>query len=387
MAQSLRDAGHSITMITGMPHYPEWRVHEHYRGEWRREEVLEGVKVRRFRGYVPTHQAASTRGLYEVSFLINAALMTIRPRPDVFIGIVPALSGGWLARLHAMRSRTPFGLVFADLMGKAAEQSGVPGANSVSGAVRKLELGLARSADGVGIIADGFRDYLLGAGVEGRRIHRIVNRNRASTHLLRQPRDEVRRRMGWRDEELIVLHSGNMGYKQALDNVVRAAGLGGRRRQVRFVLIGDGNQRIELKKLAKRLQAPSIDFLSLVPTEDFDSILSAADILLVNQRGSVMDMSLPGKLTNYFAAGVPVLAAVASTSETANEVRRSGAGLIVSPDQPEALLTGVERLADDRQLYSRLAMAGPAYVSGYLDVARTSNVNRFVDFLLESRSH
>ena len=385
MAHSLRDAGHSVTVMTGMPHYPEWRVHEPYRGHLRRNELLDGVQVRRFRNYVPAHQTALTRGLYEATFLMNAAVTAIHPRPDLVIGVIPALTGGWLARFHARRFGARFGLVFSDLTGKAAEQSGLPGGTSVARAVRRLELGLARSAAGIGIIADGFRDYLVAGGVDDDRIHRIVNRNRASTQSPKEPRNEVRRRMGWSDEDFVVLHAGNMGYKQALDNVLRAAALSARRRRLRFVLIGDGNQRAPLQRLARQLDVSNLEFLPLVPSADFDSLLAAADLLLVNQRGSVTDMSLPGKVTAYFAAGVPVIAAVAPESETAKEVERSGAGLVVSPDHPEALVAGIERLADDRGIYLQLAQAGAVYMHKYLASASTSNITNFVDLLLGSR--
>jgi glycosyltransferase involved in cell wall biosynthesis len=385
MAHSLRDAGHNIVVMTGMPHYPEWRVHEPYRGHQRRTELLDGVQVKRFGHYVPAHnQSALKRGLYEATFLMNAAAVTIRPRPDLFVGIIPALSDGWLARFHAWRSGVRFGLVFADLMGKAAQQSGMPGGTSVAGTVRKFEIGLARTAAGVGIIAEGFRDYFIDGGVQTDRIHRIVFRDRAPNDMPTESRADVRRSMGWGDDDFIVLHSGNMGYKQALDNVLRAAALANHRRNLRFVLIGGGNQRVELENLARRLSLQNVGFLSLVPTGKFDAVLAAADLLLINQRGSVTDMSLPGKLTPYFTSGVPVLAAVASQSEAAKAVVRSGAGLVVSPDRPESLVAGIERLADDREFYVQLAGAGPAYVRNYLDAARSSDIIRFTDLLLGS---
>ncbi len=55
-------------------------------------------------------------------------------------------------------------------------------------------------------------------------------------------------------------------------------------------------------------------------------MLEAADALIVNQRASVTDMALPSKLTAYFAAGRPVIGAVAPDSETAAELRRAQAG-------------------------------------------------------------
>ena len=64
--------------------------------------------------------------------------------------------------------------------------------------------------------------------------------------------------------------------------------------------------------------------------------MQASDVLLVNQRASVTNMSLPSKLTSYFASGRPVIAAVSADSETAWEIEASGAGLVVPPADPPA---------------------------------------------------
>ena len=90
MARSLRDAGHDVTVMTGMPHYPEWQVREPYRGRMRGEELVDGVRVMRFSHYVPRHQSAISRGLYEASFFANGAATTIRPRPNLLIGTIPS---------------------------------------------------------------------------------------------------------------------------------------------------------------------------------------------------------------------------------------------------------------------------------------------------------
>lgn len=51
----------------------------------------------------------------------------------------------------------------------------------------------------------------------------------------------------------------------------------------------------------------------------------------MNERASAVDMSLPSKLTSYFSAGAPIVAAVPASGGTAAEVRRSGAGVVVPP--------------------------------------------------------
>ena len=72
-------------------------------------------------------------------------------------------------------------------------------------------------------------------------------------------------------------------------------------------------------------------------------MLAAADVLLVNQRATVGDMSLASKLTSYFMAARPVIGAVAERSETARELARADAGELVSPENPQALADAIER--------------------------------------------
>jgi colanic acid biosynthesis glycosyl transferase WcaI len=55
----------------------------------------------------------------------------------------------------------------------------------------------------------------------------------------------------------------------------------------------------------------------------------------------VTDMSLPSKLTSYFAAGRPVIAAASAESETAREINAAGAGSVVAPDDPAGLRNAI----------------------------------------------
>jgi glycosyltransferase involved in cell wall biosynthesis len=153
-----------------------------------------------------------------------------------------------------------------------------------------------------------------------------------------------------------------MGLKQGLDQVVGAARLSiGSSRPVLFVLMGDGSQRSLLQAQAAGI--PNISFVGLQPIETYADVLAAADVLLVSERASVVDMSLPSKLAAYFAAGRPVVAAVSPIGATATEVIRSGGGLVVSAGDPVALLSTLEQLRCDPSLEARLGASGRAYAN------------------------
>ncbi len=382
VAEHLSRRGARTTALTGMPHYPAWRILDDYRGRVRMRERLAGVDVRRFRTFIPYRQTAFQRSLYEATF--GAQILAARGlgSPDAVIGIIPALAGGIGAAFHAARSDAALGLIIQDLSGPAASQSGMPGGRSgVAALAAQLEGWVLRRADRVAVVSEGFVPYLTKAGVPRKRIDRLPNWSRLPSPT-RTPH-AARRELGWPLHDPIVLHAGNMGLKQGLGHVIaaaRAAAAGGFRG--RFVLMGEGSQRLSLEKQATDLD--NVTFAEPRYGPAYANALTAADVLLVNERATVMDMSLPSKLTSYFIAGRPVLAAVQPGGVTAAEVERSGGGIVVPAEDPQALLAALDQLISNLELYERLARNGRTYARQHLTGdAGLARAERFVADLLE----
>ncbi len=361
LAESLTQRGWKVSVVTGIPHYPYWRAQ---RAPARAPD--ENVRVRHCRHYVPARQSAARRASYELSWVASALTEALRPRGvDLVLGIVPSLGGAVLAAAAATSHRVPFGLLFQDVLGRAAAQSGVTGSARIAGSVRRVELAFARRARRVAVVAEGFRSYFVNGGVEPSRVLRV--RNPTLLEPARDDRDQVRAHLGWRPDEFVVLHSGSMGYKQGLENVARAAELARHDPTLRFVLQGDGNRRGELELTARRLALSNLTFAPLASAEEYPAILAAADVLLVNQSASVRNMSLPSKLGSYMAAGVPVIAAVSADDEVAAEIESSAAGVVVAPDDPRGLLAAIADLRTDSERAAKLGAAGKAYATRFLD--------------------
>jgi glycosyltransferase involved in cell wall biosynthesis len=384
LAEHLASSGWGVTVVTGMPHYPQWRVPEEYRGSWRSREARKGVDLRRFRHYVPSQQSAPGRVLYEISFLFQAVSATGLRRPDIVVGVVPSLSGGLVAALQASRYKVPFGLVLQDLIGQAAAQSGMPGGVLAARPAQWLETWVLRRAAGVAVVADSFRPHLAGAGVAADRIVDLPN----WTHLPAPTGSagHMRAVFGWNPDQTVVLHAGNMGFKQHLENLVATARLAADAGlPLHFVLLGDGSERRRLEDLASGL--PNLEFLDLQPTETFLDVLAAADILALNERPTVLDMSLPSKITSYFRAGRPLVAAVHPDGATARALTGCGGALVTPPDDPPALLAALCRLKEDEALRHELVTRGAAYASANFDRATClARAERFVSALADSSS-
>ena len=363
IAEHLQGRGNHVSVKAGMPYYPQWEIAREYRRSVRRTDSHNGVTIDRRRQYVPASQSALKRLGFEGSFFVNAALSRIPQRPDVVVGVIPALADGVLALATARRYRVPMVLIVQDLMGSAAEQSGMRGGARVAAATGRLESWICRQAAEIGVVATGFRDRLVSGGVPEDRIH--LTRNWTHIGEPSVDRDTIRAQFDLPRDRFIALHAGNMGLKQGLDHLIDAARVAQTAApDLLFVLMGDGNQRDHLQRLAADL----INVRFLPPQDEhlFPSILAASDALLVNQLASVTDMSLPSKLTSYFSVGRPVVASVAAGSETAKVVTESGGGVVVDPTNAAEYVAALCQLAGDPDRSARLGCHGQDYAHQHL---------------------
>lgn len=372
-ADLLHAAGHDVLVITSRPHYPEWRARDS-------DDTHLPYRVCRRRHYIPTRPTGLRRMAFELSFgAVAWRALREAGAVDLALAVSPSLVGAAAAACFASAGGIPFGLIVQDVVSAATEQGATGRALGLPAAL--LERYTVRQADLVGVVSEAFIPRLLTLGARADRV-RLV-RNWPLSDRPFPPRDEARARSGFAADELVCVHAGNLGAKQGLDTVVEAAALADRRGiPVRFVLIGDGNQRERLQRRARGISR--IEFRPILPEEQLFDALAGADALLLNQRASVTDMALPSKLTTYVRSGTPIVAAVAGESAAARELVPYGAALVIPPEQPDALLDAVLRVARDSALRASLLEGARAYREAAL--ARPALEAAFMSFVAECAS-
>ncbi|MEC5183007.1 colanic acid biosynthesis glycosyl transferase WcaI [Cryobacterium sp. MP_3.1] len=377
LARGLRGGGQQVRVLTANPHYPEWKVHSGY-GGFRNSTDDQGVLVTRLAHYVPARPEGIKRLVSELSFGLHV-LFARWYEPDIVVMVSPALFATALAMIRARWGRRkPIVNVWVQDIYSLGMSETSTGGGLAARLITWVEKTTLAAAAGVVVIHDRFGEYLVGRlGVSAERIEVVRN----WTHVGAGNSTNVpatRALHGWSPNETIVLHAGNMGVKQGLENVVHAARLADEQnRPVRFVLLGNGSQRDELQALGATITR--LQFIASLDEAGFQDALSAADVLLVNEKPGVSEMAVPSKLTSYFNAARPVIGATDPGGLTASEIESAEAGRIVLAGDPQALLDSALELGSDPELARSLGENGFRYRTDVLGEAAA--IDRFASWL------
>jgi len=271
---------------------------------------------------------------------------------DVVIACIPTVAAGIIGKAIAKKLGLPFGLIVQDLSGAGAKQSGLRGGAVISKIAHAVEGSALHGATGLVVVSPAMRDVVVGLGVDSSRVTQITNYSARSIKVIEK--DAARARFGWGADEFVVIHTGNMGAKQDLGNVVAASEHLVGSSQIKVYLVGHGNQEGNLKALCEGKS--NIEVLPAVSDEDYSALLAAADLLLVNERSTQMEMSLPSKLTSYLYSQRPVIAAVPRGGATWKFL--DGVAVLVEAGDPRALASKISELSNQSELLREYAGKG-----------------------------
>lgn len=342
--------GAEVRVITSVPNFPTGRPLAPYRNR-PQTEILDGVQVTRVWTFMAPNKGVALRSLDFLSFAITSFIAGLFETPDVVLASSPqlltGLSGWWLATIK----RRPWILEVRDLWPESIVSVGAMRSNLLIRLLGRLEKRLYRHATRIVTVSDGLRNRLLERGVPAEKVAVVYNGVNLSRATPRKKNERLLRELGF-DRKFVVGYVGTHGMAQGLEVVLDAAN-GLRGSDVRFLLVGDGARRDAVVAHAHALKLDNTALVGLVPIAEAAEYLSLCDVVLVPlKRTDQIEITLPAKVFEAAAMEKPMI--VAAGSAAADLVSRYGAGLVVPPEDPEALAKAIERLRDEPDLLHSL---------------------------------
>jgi len=369
MAAWLAAQGHCVHVITAMPYYPEWEIHEKYKGKFWFTEIIDGVHIHRCPLYVPKELSSKKRILHEVSFLKSTFFVWLKmlfsKKFDVVFCVAPPFHLAFLPIMYRFFRKTKIVYHVQDLQVDAAHELGMIRNQSFFKFMFGVEKWLMKNSTKVSSISEGMISKIKAKGIPSDKILFFPNWVDAnSIHPLRKE-NSLRKEWNIDAETKVVLYSGNLGEKQGLEIIIEVAKDFSKEKNVLFLICGSGGEKEKLIKSAQDAGLSNIRFLPLQPYEKLSALLATADVHLVLQKKSASDLVMPSKLTGILAAGgCAVITALPGTS-LYDIISQNKCGILIEPESVKALENGIEfALNSDIQVFQQNARR---YAERYLD--------------------
>jgi colanic acid biosynthesis glycosyl transferase WcaI len=346
LAKGLREKGHQITVLTGMPNYPEGRFYPGYKAFPIRKENYEGIEIVRVPMVPKGNGSALRMVLYYWSLALAACLLVpvfFRKKVDlVFVYQPSPITVGLPALVLKAMEQTPVWIWVQDLWPETLAGTGMVRSAFLLNFTDRLVRFIYSKCDRVLVQSQAFAPRIVKKGVPRERIRFFPN----SAQELYKPAivepDAPERKLmpqGFR-----VLFAGNIGRAQDIPTILSAAEKLKQERDIHWVILGDGPMRswAEERIRARGLEK-TVHLLGRYPEQAMPKFFSLADALLVTlKKDPVFAITIPSKIQSYLACGRPIVAAL--DGEGARVIDESGGGVTVPAGDADALAEVVMKM-------------------------------------------
>lgn len=336
LAIGLMERGHQVTVLTGVPNYPEGEVFKEFQNNPESFSKFHGVDVLRVpmlaRGQSKIRLALN----YLVFFLSASVLGPLKLRGQsidvIFVyGVspisvaIPAIVLKWLKKAKVY-------LWVLDLWPESISAVGAVNKPWVLSTVGEGVRWIYKNVDFILIQSMAFKESILKyAGRSSEK--KIVYFPSWAEAVFSEPLPAKSI-----TDERILLFAGNVGEAQDFPAVLLAMrhcqdlGL-----PIKLKIVGDGRAMPTVKSLVADWSLKNVDLCGRHPVEAMPKFYSEADALFLSLRSDdIFSRTIPGKLQSYFASGKPVIAMI--DGEAKRVIEESGAGFAVGAGQSDSLV-------------------------------------------------
>lgn len=345
--EELVKQGHEVTVLTGVPNYPEGKTYSGYTHGARREEDIHGVHVIRC-ATIPRKTGALYRLLNYCSFALSSswAVWRNQVKPSsggtfdvIYVNQLSPVLMACAGLVYKHRYHKKLVLYCLDLWPASLLAGGITTDSMVYKVFHYLSKKLYTHCDRILITSQSFQAYLIQEFAIKEQIIGYLPQYAESLfdELPQQLPSEFAPYMG----KLNLVFAGNIGRLQNVEMILFAAERLGQQ-EILFHIVGSGSDVERLQGIAQEKQLANVIFHGRKPVSSMPLFYALADAMLVMLAPDpVLSLTLPGKVQSYMAAGKPVLGSI--DGETAGVITAAGCGYISPAGDADALMRDILR--------------------------------------------
>ena len=345
LCEGLVRQGHTVTVVTGTPNYPEGEIYSGYEHGARADEIVNGVRVHRCPVH-PRKRGAFHRAWNYYSFIFSSRRYLARLKEEFDVVFVYQLSPVMMAEgalAWAKKHRKPCLLYCLDLWPESLTLGGVRPGSLLYRYYLHVSRKIYQKADQILVSSRGFVHYFESVlGIDAEKLSYLPQY--AEDLFDNVPPIQQH------DPPYHFLFAGNIGEIQSVDTILAAAKLLEMDERIQFDIVGDGSDFSRCRELGKDLI--NVTFYGRRDVSEMPEFYSRADATLVTLRNApTISFTLPGKVQSYMAAGRAVVGGACGA--VAKEILAADCGLCAAAEDITGLADHIRRLADQPEDFLR----------------------------------
>ena len=353
--------GYKVTVVTGIPNYPQGKFYKGYGWFKKRCENMEGINIIRL-PIIPRGKNAITLMLNYISFVLSGYIWVVHAsiKADlVFIfevsPMTQAVPGVWYAKKHGV----PCIIYVQDLWPESVET--VTGIHNKRLIYQNCTRILAISESCVKNIEKRSSAWA-GKVSKVRYWPQYAEEFYYPASGGECPEDILK------ENRFKIVFTGNIGYAQGLEILPKTAALLKREKvDCCFIIIGDGRYRQELEKEIERKEVSEMFlFLGRKKPQEIRNYMAWCDVAFLSfMDTSLFKMVIPAKLQSYLACGMPIVASASGESERI--IQEAGCGICSYIGKADSLADAIKKMIQKRPELKYMGSNGRRYYERHFE--------------------
>ncbi len=314
LTTGLIDKGHQITVLTGIPNYPEGRFFSGYSFCKRRYQNYKGIKVIR----VPLIPRGSGTGFrlmvnylsYAVCGSLLAPFLCKQQFDLIFVFEPSPITVGLPAIILKKLKSIPILFWVQDLWPESLSATGAIKSKHVIKLVEKLVRFIYRNCNMILVTSRSYFNPIKKIGVNKNCLRYFPQ----SVENMYKPvivSSAIQKAKNIPDG-FKIMFAGNIGTAQSFETIIQAAEKLKGFHDIHWIIIGDGRMYSwVMAEIKKRKLHSTFHLCGRHALESMPTFFALADVLLVSlKKDPVFSLTIPGKVQSYMACGKPVVASL-----------------------------------------------------------------------------
>lgn len=346
LVQGLVARGHKVTVLTGQPNYPSGNFTEGYGWIGPKQEKLFGAEIIRV-PLIPRGNGSALRLIVNylsfVIFACFAVLFRLKGKFDaIFVFQTSPVTVGIPAILARKKFQAPIFFWVLDLWPQSLLAASSLRSTFVLNLVDKMVVWIHSHCFKILVSSKSFVDEI---SKHGKKVEEIkyfpnwVEPEYLSDSINYNFNKEYK-------SDFTIVFAGNIGVAQDFDSLLAAMKqVSILNPQVKWKIAGSGRMLADVRREIRILNLEAcVTFLGQLSPNDAMNLLKSADALLVSLKADpVFDLTVPGKVQSYLAAGRPILAML--NGEGAQIINDAHAGFVTEAGNVDGFVNNILKLA------------------------------------------